>query len=46
MIDRATFWYLFGLAAVLLLLLRLRPTRRADLRDPVVFIFNVGILLS
>jgi hypothetical protein len=46
MIDRATFWYLFGLAAVLLLLLRLRPTRRADLRDPVVFSFTVGIFFS
>ena len=46
MIDRGTFWYLFGFAAVTLLLLRLRSTRRADLRDPVVFSFTVGIFLS
>jgi len=43
---RTNFWYLFGLAALALILLRLRPTRRADLRDPVVLSFSLGLFLA
>lgn len=44
--NRAEFWYIFGLAAVVLLLLRLRPTRRADLRDPIAISFTFGLFLG
>lgn len=44
--NRAEFWYLFGLAAVALILLRLRPTRRADLRDPIAISFTLGLFLA
>lgn len=44
--NRAELWYIFGLAAVVLLLLRLRPTRRADLRDPITISFTLGLFLA
>ncbi len=44
--SRTEFWYLFGLAAVILLLLRLRPTLKANLRDPVVLSFTLGLSLG
>jgi hypothetical protein len=43
---RADIWYVFGLAAVALILLRLRPTRRLDLRDPVATAFTLGLFLG
>jgi hypothetical protein len=43
---RAEIWYVFGLAAIALILLRLRPTRHLDLRDPVAISFTLGLFLG
>lgn len=44
--NHTEFWYLLGLAAVALILLRLRPTLKANLRDPVVLSFTLGLFLG
>jgi hypothetical protein len=46
MIARAAFWYVFGLAAVVLLLYRLRPTRRVNLRDPMALSFTLMVFVA
>lgn len=43
---RTQFWYIFGLFALALILLRLRPTRRVSLRDPVVLSFTLGLFFG
>ncbi len=44
--SRPEIWYLFGLAAITLILLRLRPTQRTNFRDPVVISFTLGLFLA
>lgn len=46
--TRAEVWYLFGLAAITLILLRLWSTNRsrANFRDPVVISFTLGLFLG
>lgn len=39
-------WYLFGLAAIALIVLRLRPTGRSNWRDPVAISFSLGLFLA
>ena len=46
MIDRAFIWYIFGLAAVAVILLRWKPTRQANWRDPIAVSFSAGIFFS
>lgn len=43
--ERAEFWYIFGLAAVALIVMRLRGTRLADWRDPMAFFFTLCLFL-
>ncbi len=46
MTARAAFWYVFGLAAIALLLYRLRPTRRANLRQPLSLSFTLMVFVA
>ena len=46
MSDRATFWYIFGLAAMAVALIRWRPTWRANWRDPIALSFAIGVFAS
>lgn len=43
--NRAEFWYVFGLAALTLIILRLRATRRADWQDPMAITFTLCLFL-
>ena len=43
--NRADFWYIFGLAALTLLALRVRSTRPAALRDPMALAFTLCLFL-
>jgi len=43
MIDRAAFWYIFGLAAIFIIILRLQAIRKANWRDPVMVSFTSGV---
>lgn len=43
--NRADFWYIFGLAALTLMALRLRSTRPAALRDPMALTFTLCLFL-
>ena len=46
MSGRAEFWYVFGLVALLMVLLRGKSVRRLDWRDPIAVSFTAGIFLS
>lgn len=46
MMARAEFWYIFGLAAIILLLLRGRATLHTNLRDPLSLSFVLCVFVS